>query len=77
MVATVTPICTADRKRLGSWASFATLAPLRPRCSSFRIWLSRRETRAISAAAKKPPIRMKSRTMALLAATLFNEVLST
>ncbi len=29
-VATVTPIWTADRKRLGSWASFAALAPPAP-----------------------------------------------
>ncbi len=33
-VATVTPICTADRKRFGSWASFAARCPRLPR------WLS-------------------------------------
>ncbi len=36
MVATVTPICTADRNRLGSRASLATRSPLRPRCESLR-----------------------------------------
>ena len=33
-VATVTPIWTADRKRFGSWASFAARWPRFPRCAS-------------------------------------------
>ena len=55
-VATVTPICTADRNRLGSWASRAARWPRLPRFISERTWPSRSETRAISAAAKNPPI---------------------
>src|SRR5690606_12150429 len=74
MVATVTPICTADRKRLGSRASLATRSPRRPCWASLRTWLSRSETMAISAAAKKPPTRMNSRTTAMLAAMVSNMV---
>ena len=61
-VATVTPIWTADRKRLGSWASFAARWPRLPRCASERTWPSRSETRAISAPEKNPPTSSMTRT---------------
>lgn len=73
-VATVTPTWMADRKRLGSRASFCTRAPRRPSRLRRRIWLSRRETIAISAAAKNPPIRMNMRTRAMVTATLLTSV---
>ncbi len=64
-VARVTPICTEDRKRLGSWASLAAFWPRRPPWESLRIWPSRSETSAISDAAKKPPISTMTRTMTM------------
>ncbi|KAI3473762.1 hypothetical protein Pfo_031649 [Paulownia fortunei] len=60
--ATVTPICTADRKRFGSRPSAATRAPREPRRSSCCSCDSRSETRAISAAAKTPPTSTKRMT---------------
>jgi hypothetical protein len=61
----VTPTCTADRKRLGLAVSRATVWPRFPRCASCLTWLSRSETKDISAAAKIPPTVMntKIRTM--------------
>ena len=64
-VARVTPICTADRNRLGSWASLAARWPRRPRWVSRRIWPSRSETRAISAPANNPLTSTMSRTMTM------------
>ncbi len=73
-VATVIPICTAERKRFGSRASLATREPRLPSSASLRTWLSRRETMAISAAAKNPPIRTKTRTRTMFAATLCTSI---
>ena len=70
-VATVTPICTADRKRFGSWASFAARWPRLPRCASCRTWPSRSETRAISAPEKNPPMSKMTRTMMTSPTTSF------
>src|SRR6478609_11134661 len=64
--ATVTPICTAARKRLGSRATRATRSPRGPRSARALIWPSRSETRAISVPAKTPPTRMKARTSSRL-----------
>ena len=64
--ATVTPICTAARKRLGLRATSATRAPRAPLRSIAVSWLSRSETRAISVAAKTPPTRTNSSTSARL-----------
>ena len=71
--ARVTPICTADRKRLGFSVSRAMVWPRLPRWASWRIWLSRSDTSAISAAAKMPPIRMKTRINAMLSSTVLME----
>src|SRR5215207_9947892 len=60
--ASVTPTCTAARKRFGSPASLASRSPRRPRSRSALTWLSRRDTRAISAAAKAPPSSTKPST---------------
>ena len=68
---TVTPIWTAERKRLGSAVRWATAWPRLPRPLSCLTWLSRSDTRAISAAAKTPPMRMKRKISAMLPATLF------
>ena len=64
--ARVTPICTADRKRLGFSFSRATVRPREPRWASCLTWLSRSETRAISAPANTPPTQMNSRMRAML-----------
>src|SRR5947207_5511369 len=61
-VARVTPICTAEKNRFGSWASRAARWPRRPRLDSALTWPSRSETRAISEPAKNPPMRMMMRT---------------
>ena len=61
-VASVTPICTADRNRFGSWASLAARWPRLPRWARARIWPSRSETRAISAPANSPLTSTMSRT---------------
>ncbi len=61
-VATVTPIWTEDRNRLGSWASFAARWPRLPRCASEWTCPSRSETRAISAPEKNPPTSRMTRT---------------
>ncbi len=60
--ATVTPICTAERKRLGSRASEATAWPRPPWLSRRSTWPERSETSAISVAANTPPTRMKPMT---------------
>ena len=60
--ATVTPICTADRNRLGSRAREATDVPRPPACSSRSTWPGRSETSAISVAANTPPTSTKPRT---------------
>ena len=70
-VASVTPIWTADRNRLGFPASLAARWPRLPRRASDRIWPSRSDTSAISAAAKKPPMRMITRTMRMSQPTAF------
>ena len=70
-VASVTPICTADRNRLGSWASRAARWPRLPRFMRVRICPSRSETRAISAAAKNPPTSTMSRTSTMSQPTWF------
>ena len=62
----VTPIWTADRKRLGLETSRATAAPRRPVSASARTWLSRKETSAISAATNTPSMMISSRTMPML-----------
>ena len=69
--ARVTPICTADRKRLGFSVSRATVRPRLPQLASWRIWLSRSDT--CSGAAKTPPIRMKTRINAMLSSTVLME----
>src|SRR6266487_2419598 len=61
-VARVTPICTAEKNRFGSWASRAARWPRLPRLASALTWPSRSETRAISEPAKNPPMRMMMRT---------------
>src|SRR5450631_1114525 len=68
--ASVTPICSAARKRLGLPATRATLAPRRPRPESALSWLSRNDTSAISVEENRPPTRMKTRTRAILAQVL-------
>ena len=73
-VASVTPICTADRNRFGSWASFAARWPRLPRRESLRIWPSRSETRAISAPAKNPPMRMMTRMMTISPMSLLTTI---
>src|SRR3954447_16891237 len=65
--ASVTPTCTAARNRFGSSASLATDAPRRPRPAIARTWLSRSETRAISAAANMLPTRTNTTTSPMLA----------
>ena len=70
-VASVTPIWTADRNRLGFCASLAARWPRLPRLASERTWPSRSDTRAISAAAKKPPMKMMTRTMTMSQPTAF------
>ena len=72
--ATVTPICTAERKRLGFSASRATVCPRLLRWDSWRIWLSRSDTRAISAAAKIPPTTMKHKINKMLSRTSLMKV---
>ena len=68
--ASVTPTWTAARKRLGSLSSRCTALPRRPPLSAIpRTWDSRRETRAISAPEKTPPIRTKATTMTMLSQT--------
>src|SRR6478735_5458192 len=60
--ATVTPICTAERNRLGSRAREATACPRPPWVSSRSTCPERSETSAISVAANTPPTRMNART---------------
>ncbi len=67
----VTPICTADRKRFGLAATRATVSPRLPRWAIDLSWLSRRETRAISAAAKTPPISTKTKIRTMLRTVSF------
>src|SRR6478609_8725230 len=62
----VTPIWTVERNRLGLRARAAVRAPVSPDFSMRRTWLSRRDTRAISAAANTPPSSTKPRTNAIL-----------
>ncbi len=63
MVATVTPICTAARKRLGSETSRSSRRPRAPRVAArCRTCDSRSEIIEISAALKQPPIRMNRTT---------------
>ncbi len=69
-VASVTPICTADRNRFGSDASRAAFAPRLPRLDSDRTWVSRSETSAISEAEKNPPMDTMTRTMITSRTTL-------
>ena len=64
----VTPICPAERKRLGSATRRATVAPRRLRAASPWTWLSRRDTSDISAAANTPPQTMSANTTATLSA---------
>ncbi len=61
-MASVTPICTAEKNRFGSLASRAVRWPRLPRLASALIWPSRSETRAISEAEKKPPMHTMTRT---------------
>src|SRR6476661_5420243 len=68
-VASVTPICTVARNRLGSASSRANAAPRRPCSDSVRTWDSRREISASSVPEKKPPIRTKTTTMTMLSQT--------
>ena len=67
--AKVTPTWTAARNWFGSLSSFCTALPRRPVSAIARTWDSRRETRAISAPAKTPPIMMKTTTMTMLSQT--------
>src|SRR5687767_6027637 len=68
--AKVTPTWTAARNRFGSLSSRWTAFPRRPPLSAIpRTWDSRRETRAISAPEKMPPIRTKATTMTMLSQT--------
>ena len=67
--ASVTPTWTAARKRLGSLSSRWTAFPAGRRSRPSRTWDSRRETRAISAPEKTPPIRTKAMTMTMLSQT--------
>ena len=69
-VASVTPICTAERNRFGSDASRAAVAPRLPRLPSDRTWPSRSETSAISDAEKNPPMDTMTRTMTTSRTTL-------
>src|SRR5215212_155425 len=64
--ASVTPICTADRNRLGSPVNWAISRPRLPRRASCLTWLSRSDTNAISAAANTPPIRINRKIMTTL-----------
>ena len=61
----VTPICTADRNRLGLLVSRSIARPRFPLDASCLICDSRKVTKAISAAANVPPIRMKSAMSAI------------
>ena len=70
-VATVTPIWTEDRNRLGSCASFAARWPRLPRCRIERTCPSRSETRAISAPAKNPPTSTMASTTTMSQPTWF------
>ena len=66
----VTPIWTADRKRLGSDCSCWIERPRDPRVAANCLtWESRRLTSAISAAENTPPRRMNSRMMAAFSRT--------
>src|SRR3954447_10634440 len=65
----VTPICTAERKRLGFSTSRATFCPRRPRSDSERSWPSRSVTSAISLATKTPSTMIKPRTTRTLPQT--------
>ena len=67
--ANVTPTWTAARNWLGSLSSFCTACPRRPLSAIARTCDSRRETRAISAPEKTPPIRTKTTTMTMLSQT--------
>src|SRR5918993_1773727 len=67
--ANVTPTWTAARNWLGSLRSFCTACPRRPVSAIARTCDSRRETRAISAPEKTPPIRTKTTTMTMLSQT--------
>jgi hypothetical protein len=68
--ASVTPTWTAARNRLGSLSSRWTAFPRRPPFSAIaRTWDSRRETSAISAPEKIPPISTKATTMTMLSQT--------
>src|SRR5512139_2938628 len=69
--ASVTPTWTADRKRFGSSLSSATTRPRRLWPARVRTWLSRKDTRAISAAAKTPPMRTKRTTSPMFASVPF------
>ena len=60
--ATVTPICTAERNRLGSRARVATACPRPPWVSRRSTCPERSETSAISVAANTPPTRMNAST---------------
>src|SRR5512139_2602502 len=71
--ASVTPTWTADRKRFGSSLSSATIRPRRLCPANVRTWLSRKDTRAISAAAKTPPMRTNRMTSPTLASVLFTD----
>ena len=61
-MASVTPICTAEKNRFGSCASFAARCPRLPRLASALTWPSRSETSAISEAEKNPPMDTMTRT---------------
>ena len=65
----VTPICTAERNRLGLPVRRSMARPRLPRPASCRTWLSRRVIRAISAAAKVPPMTMKTAMRAMSVST--------
>ena len=69
MPETVTPICTAERNRLGLPVSRSIARPRLPLPASWRTWDSRRVTSAISAAAKTPPMRMNRPMRAMSANT--------
>src|SRR3954464_10897803 len=67
--ARVTPTCTAARNRLGSLSSLFSACPRRPVSASARTCDSRRDTSAISAPEKAPPISTKATTMTMLSQT--------
>ena len=75
-MASVTPICTAEKNRFGSCASLAAFWPRLPRLASALIWPSRSETRAISEAAKNPPMQMMTRTTMMSRTTLLTSAIA-